>query len=302
MHPPWKKPGIASYAGSTALFPRLAAKMLGSLHLTKVEGGFNLDQYSLKEELMEMFHRGVHLLHRSGPHLRRHSKRSPMPPAQGRLMRLLAATGPVSQRTLGEILDIRSASLSELLGKLDKSGWIRRRPGENDRRTIDIELTEEGENTLGSIGNERAEMAEEVFGALNEEELRQFHGLLGKLIDDWETRFEDKGKHFGRHRPTDGEGDFDRGPGWFERLRGRFHHHGHFGHHRHGPLDRDEQHDDEKMNAEGEGPRFGPGHRKGHGPTRRRTGTGRSEAASDAHRGESEVESIRPEAKIGETD
>lgn len=227
-----------------------------------------------------------------------------MPPAQGRLMRLLAATGPVSQRTLGEILDIRSASLSELLGKLDKSGWIRRRPGESDKRTIDIELTEEGENMLGNIGNERAEMAEEVFGALNEEELRQLHGLLGKLIDDWETRFEHEGKRFGRRHPAGGEGDFGQGPGWFERLRGRFHHHRHFSHY-HGPLDHGEQHDGERMDTEGEGLRFRPGHKKRHGPTGRRTRTGRAGAAPDAsgaHRAESETESIHPEAKGSEAD
>jgi Transcriptional regulators len=186
-----------------------------------------LEGYSLKEDLLEMFHRGIHLLHRSGPHLRRHGRQSTMPPAQGRLMRLLAATGPVAQRTLGDILDIRSASLSELLTKLDKSGWIRRRPNETDKRTMDIELTEEGEKMLNSIGNERTVMAEEVFGALDEEELRQLHGLLGKLIDDWETRFESEGRHCGRGRPGHAEGRFEQGPGWFERLRGKFHHHHH---------------------------------------------------------------------------
>lgn len=199
-----------------------------------------MEGYSLKEDLLEMFHRGVHLLHRSGPHLRRHGRQSTMPPAQGRLMRLLATTGPVAQRTLGDILDIRSASLSELLTKLDKSGWIRRRPSETDKRTMDIELTEEGEKMLSSIGNERAVMAEEVFGALDEEELRQLHGLLGKLIGDWETRFESDGHHFGRGRPGHGEGRFEHGPGWFERLRGKFHHH-HCSRHHHGSEDGEHQ-------------------------------------------------------------
>ncbi len=173
---------------------------------------------SLKEELLEMLHRSAHLLHRSGPHLRRRGHRPPMPPAQDRLLRLLLTTGPLTQRDLAELLNVRSASLSELLGKLEKPGWIRRRPHETDKRTIDIDLTEEGEQMLRSIGNERAAMADEVFGNLTEEELRQLQGLLGKLIGDWETRFESDEP---RSRP-DRRGH---GPGLFHRLHGRFHHH-----------------------------------------------------------------------------
>lgn len=201
-------------------------------------------------ELLEMFHRAVHLLHRSGPHLRRHGGKKPMPPAQGRLMRVLAATGAVTQRELGEMLDIRSASLSELLGKLEKPGWISRVPNENDKRTITVSLTEEGETMLNNIGNERVEMAEEVFGSLNEEELRQLHSLLGKLIGDWETRFEDEEDDGGRHhRRPRGEGDH--GPGWFERMREHIHHHRHHhlhdhphhgAHGHHGPHDHHHNH------------------------------------------------------------
>ena len=190
-----------------------------------------MDQ-NIKEELLEMFHRGVHLLHRSGPHLRRQGRRSPMPPAQARLMRLLAATGPITQRDLSERLDIRSASLSELLGKLEKPGWIRRRPNETDKRTIDIELTEEGDNMLQNIGNERAEMAEEIFGSLTKDELRQLHSLLGKLIGDWETRFEYERPHSRSGRGPCGEGCPEHGGSdWSRRARGFFHHHGHRAHH-----------------------------------------------------------------------
>ncbi|UQZ91001.1 hypothetical protein C4J81_17970 [Deltaproteobacteria bacterium Smac51] len=195
-------------------------------------------QYDIKEELLEMFHRSAHLLHRSGPHLRRHGRRAMMPPAQGRLMRLLEAAGPMTQRSLGDILDIRSASLSELLGKLEKPGWIERRPNENDKRTTDITLTQEGRNMLRNIGNERAEMAEEVFGSLNEDELRQLHSLLGKLIGDWETRFEDeegRSRHGRRFRGESCLGHDDHGPGFFQHLREHFrpHHHHHGGPHDH---------------------------------------------------------------------
>ncbi|MDR1045781.1 MAG: MarR family transcriptional regulator [Candidatus Adiutrix sp.] len=192
-----------------------------------------MEEDQIKIELLEMFHHSVHLLHRSGPHLRRRRNAGPMPPAQGRLLRLLASVGPVTQRQLAEMLDMRSASLSELLNKLEKPGWIRRRPNEEDKRTIDIMLTEEGENMLRSVGDDRAEMAEEVFGSLSQDELVQLHSLLGKLIGDWETRFDSGEEDSGRGRFGRGGGRLGpgHGPGFLQRLSGHFHH-------PHGPHER----------------------------------------------------------------
>lgn len=243
-------------------------------------------QDGLKEELLEMFHRSVHLLHRSGPHFRRHGGKPPLPPAQSRLLRLLAALGPAGQRDLAARLDIRSASLSELLAKLEKAAWIRRRPNENDKRAIDVELTEEGENMLQNMGNEHVEMAEEVFGALSEEELRQLHGLLGKLIGDWETRFENDDRRFRPGGPGRGEGR----PGQFRHLRGRppHDHHGphdDHDHHRHGPHDHHDHHgphDHHEHPAHPGGHHHGPG---GHSEVRDDGGEGRGFGCRGGRRG-----------------
>ena len=253
-----------------------------------------MSQSNLKEELLEMFHRSAHLLHRSGPHLRRQGRRPPLPPAQARLMRLLAGAGPVTQRELSEWLDIRSASLSELLGKMERSSWIRRRPNETDKRTIDIDLTEEGENMLQNAGNERMEMAEEMFGNLTEEELRQLHGLLGKLIGDWETRFESEGPH-SRGGRGHGEGRPEHGPGWLRRVRGCFEHHG-----PHGPHDPHHPHHvspDHPRHRGGEGLGEDRPGRRSHGrhcrpddrgsfdPSRRQAGAADFEGAGDGPEG-----------------
>ena len=60
---------------------------------------------------------------------------------QNRVLRLLAAEGPMTQRALTERICIQPASASELLGKLEKSGLIRRVTSEADRRTVDVTLT-----------------------------------------------------------------------------------------------------------------------------------------------------------------
>lgn len=64
---------------------------------------------------------------------------------QGRILSTLWKRRSVSQRELGDILDIRPQSLGELLQKLEANGYIRRHRSETDRRILIVELTAKGE-------------------------------------------------------------------------------------------------------------------------------------------------------------
>ena len=63
---------------------------------------------------------------------------------QGKILSILRREDGIGQKELAERLQIRAASLSELLDKMQKSGWIQRRVNEKDRRKINIFLTEDG--------------------------------------------------------------------------------------------------------------------------------------------------------------
>ena len=63
---------------------------------------------------------------------------------QGKILSVLRREDGIGQKELAEQLQIRPASLSELLDKMQKSGWIQRRVNEKDRRKINIFLTEDG--------------------------------------------------------------------------------------------------------------------------------------------------------------
>ncbi len=60
-----------------------------------------------------------------------------------------------------------AASLSELLDKMQKSGWIQRRVNEKDRRKINIFLTEDGLGISQQMIEARRDMVNTVFGVLN---------------------------------------------------------------------------------------------------------------------------------------
>ena len=54
------------------------------------------------------------------------------------------AGGSIAQKELTRRLGIQPGSVSEILGKLEKSGLLRRKAHAADRRAIDLILTEEG--------------------------------------------------------------------------------------------------------------------------------------------------------------
>ena len=121
---------------------------------------------------------------------------------QGRILRILAEEGSMTQRTLTEKLGIQPGSASEVIGKLERAGFIERRESEEDRRTADVSLTEAGMEQLSSQKQEKPNL----FSALSQEEKEQLLALLEKLSADWREKFprEKRGrdghlKHEGRH-------------------------------------------------------------------------------------------------------
>lgn len=114
---------------------------------------------------------GHYLVHRAG-----------LPGSRERMLRLLAERGDMSQADLVCLLELRSASVSELLGKLEAQGLVTRRRSEEDRRGLTISLTEAGRAQAPSdLGQDAA------FSALAEDERAMLKALLHKLLDSWEA-------------------------------------------------------------------------------------------------------------------
>lgn len=140
-------------------------------------------------------------------------------PSQKRILIILNRSETITQRDLTERLGIQPGSASEILSKLEGSGWIVRTQNEADRRTTDISLTDSGREVAKEALKQRRKRHEEMFSCLSEEEKQELLSLLEKVRCDWKKRYrenEDTFKH-GRH---EGHGHRDGGG----------HHDGH-GHH-----------------------------------------------------------------------
>ena len=130
---------------------------------------------------------------------------------QSNVLSFLARNPDVTQKELAEALGVIPASLSEVLAKLERKGYVQREKDENDRRFTRVRLTEEGERAL----EQPEDALSEPFQALNPEEQETLRQLLAKLLADWEERcISERKEQVGRgRREHPGHGDEHPGHG-----------------------------------------------------------------------------------------
>ena len=80
----------------------------------------------------------------------------------------LEADGPLTQRQLGERLALTSGAVTMLVDRLERAGWVARRPHPTDRRAVLLTLTDEATRTAPAGLDEYhisiAQLAREVPG------------------------------------------------------------------------------------------------------------------------------------------
>lgn len=138
--------------------------------------------------------------------------------SQNRVLHILSKTERMTQRELTAQLGIQPGSASEIIKKLESAGLITRQSNSEDRRTVDIALTEAGKAQAEASSTQNT--GHTLFGSLTEEEKQQLLALLEKLGQDWHNRFHgeyrrERRQHEkrGRKGGHDDQGGHDAEPG-----------------------------------------------------------------------------------------
>lgn len=106
--------------------------------------------------------------------------------SQRRILIELLETGVITQRELTERLDVQPGSASEVIAKLEAAGLIVRTPSGEDRRTVDIALTESGADMAKRAKEQRNARHMLMFSCLSDEEKSQLLVLLEKVNASWD--------------------------------------------------------------------------------------------------------------------
>ena len=107
------------------------------------------------------------------------------------LIRLLKSGGSLTQRELQEVGGTASASMSEVLAKLEGEGLIERVPLETDARQRMVRLTEAGTAKATDIEAHRLRFEKDALSPLSEEEQGELAGMLDRVAAHW-RQIEDK--------------------------------------------------------------------------------------------------------------
>ena len=112
--------------------------------------------------------------------------------AQNKLVFLLYRHGEMNQNDLLKRLDIKSSSLSELVTKVEKNGYITKEKLLEDKRNVILKLTPLGVSKAKEFELQREKDAELLFKELNEEEKEKLQELLDKTLVSWKKILEER--------------------------------------------------------------------------------------------------------------
>jgi len=108
---------------------------------------------------------------------------------KGRLLSVLRQKDGLTQRELCEELDIRPSSVGELVRKLEASGLVMRQNNADDRRVMNVYLSESGREFVDKTSVVQTEMRANLFKDISEEEKEVFAQVLQKMIISLENEY-----------------------------------------------------------------------------------------------------------------
>ena len=102
---------------------------------------------------------------------------------------MLHNQGPqLSPGALTKRLELSSGAMTNRLDRLEQAGLVRRLPDPDDRRGLQVELTDEGRRTYRESVAAQAAKESVIASALSAEEQGQLNALLRRLMLAFEAR------------------------------------------------------------------------------------------------------------------
>jgi DNA-binding MarR family transcriptional regulator len=98
------------------------------------------------------------------------------------VLRVLAASGPLSQHGIAQRLHVDSSTIVDLVDQLEKRGLATRRRSPTDRRVQLVAMADEGQAVLAAGDGLAASLREQVFSRLTAQDYEHLHRTLIGLI------------------------------------------------------------------------------------------------------------------------
>ena len=107
------------------------------------------------------------------------------------ILKRLSALGPMTAGELARSIELDGGAMTRQLDQLEGKGYLRRRPHEQDRRALRIELTEAGDALWQQLTGCNDRVLEAAQKSLSEVERERLHDYLGRVLH----ALRDKNRH-----------------------------------------------------------------------------------------------------------
>jgi DNA-binding MarR family transcriptional regulator len=87
----------------------------------------------------------------------------------------------INQAALAELMDVQPISLARLIDRMEAAGLVERKPDPNDRRAVQLFLTEKAQPILADMRSAGTLFDEEAMAGINAAEREQLLATLDKI-------------------------------------------------------------------------------------------------------------------------
>lgn len=94
---------------------------------------------------------------------------------------VIAYNGPLPVNTIGRKVMLSSGSTTTAIDRVEKNGWVVRRPNSEDRRIVEVHLTDSGKTLMDSCLLEHSIKMDDAISVLEEVEREELVRLLKKV-------------------------------------------------------------------------------------------------------------------------
>lgn len=113
--------------------------------------------------------------------LNKHLAEANLTESQFGTLEALHHLGPLNQRSIGEKILKSGGNITMVVDNLEKQGYVKRKKDPNDRRAVQIHLTEKGESFIREFFPKHLEKIKGEFSVFTEEEKITIATLCKKL-------------------------------------------------------------------------------------------------------------------------
>jgi len=116
--------------------------------------------------------------------------------SEGHLLSYLAVYGPCSIGTLHRVFGLTPSTLTSMLDRLEKRGFLRRRLSASDRRSFDVEIAAEGRRAAAELRGEIEALEKRIEKRVSVSDISGFRAVMAAIGALADTALEEtrKGK------------------------------------------------------------------------------------------------------------